>query len=80
MSVSALVETPLHVVLVDILGLAHADLGGPRDVREPFEIHLRLPFIQVSVRKLVSSLLDTKFSPVLLSSSPVSSAERSSEI
>lgn len=79
-SVSALVETPLHVVLVSILSLAHLDLSGPRDVREPLDVHLGLPSVQVSVSKLVSSLFDTEFSPVFLSSSPVSGAELSSEI
>ena len=79
-SVSALVETPLHVVLVSILSLAHLDLSGPRDVREPLDVLLGLPSVQVSVSKLVSSLFDTEFSPVFLSSSPVSGAELSSEI
>ena len=80
MSVSTFVETPLHVVLVGILSLAHLNFSGPFDICEPCNVHLRFPFIQVSVSKLVSSFFDTVLSPVFLSSSPVSSTELLSEI
>jgi len=79
-SVSTFIDTPLHVVLVSILGLAHLSFGGPGKIFDSIHVYFGFPFVQVSVSKLVSSFFDTVFSPVFLSSFPVSSSEFLSKI
>ena len=71
-SVSFFKETPFSIMLGS-KALDGLSLVLPYDVRVSSHVSIGLSGVQVSVSKLISSLLDTKLSPVVSSTLPVSS-------